>query len=751
MISAGKEVCDMFSKPCHYRFSVILPVLFLLFAFLSFSATAEDVLIPGEELLVNGDFSGPQKFQLYKESGGNAGLSIADEELLVDVSKIGRVTHAIQPYYDGFKIFEGVEYVLSFDARSTLDRDLYVRIQLNGGDYHAYFERQIFLTDEMQHFSFAFVMQEPSDPAPCLCINMGYTDAMRAAGQQSDDIQPHKVYFDNFSLTVKDTSGEVKADSGSDMDPIRLNQVGYLPDAPKTAVFAGVDAERFTIEDLSTGEIVFEGSLSAPAENPYAGETNRIADFSALTRPGQYLLNGSDGTVSPGFSVGSQVYDDLLRETLRMLYLQRCGMELDEAHAGLFAHPVCHNDLALVYGTDRMIDVSGGWHDAGDYGRYVVSGAKAAADLLLSYEMNAQLLDDVGIPESGDGVDDRLQEARYELDWLLKMQAGNGGVYHKVTGYNFPGFVKPQEETDQLVVLPVSNTATGDFAGVLALGARVFSGSGFPELAAAAEKYTEAAERAWVYLENHLNEPGFTNPPDVVTGEYPDSKAADERFWAAAELARLTGKDEYLKAAEELLMSGAVSADFGWMEMGGYGLYAILNDPAFDAGEQIRSLARGILSAAAHKASGIIRSNPYAVNRTDSFEWGSNMGVANDGVMLLMAASILDEPSLCDDAARQLDYLLGENATGYCFVSGTGTKSPEHPHHRPSSVYGSPVPGMLVGGPDNALEDPYAQSALAGCDPAKCYADSDQSYSTNEVCVYWNSPLILLISGLIGS
>ncbi len=739
----------MNSKRFLRRTLALLLALVLLVSLPSLGALAEDdALIPGEEMLVNGDFSAPLKFQLYKESGGQAALSIVDGELQVDVSKIGRVAHAIQPYYDGFKLVQGVEYTLSFDTHSTLPRDFFMRIQLNGGDYHAYFERMISATEEMQHFSFSFVMEEPSDPAPRLCVNMGYVDTMAEAGLEPGDIAPHQVFFDNVSLCVKDASGADADSADADAVGIRLNQVGYLPDAAKTAVFADLEAESFAVVNAASGEVVLESSLSAPCENAYAGETDRVADFSALTEPGVYKLLGSDGTESPVFTVGEQVYDELLREALRMLYLQRCGTALDAEHAGIYAHPVCHSELALVYGTDQRIDVSGGWHDAGDYGRYVVPGAKAAADLLLSCELQPALLDDVGISESGDGVDDRLQEARYELDWLLKMQAESGGVYHKVTCRSFPGFVKPQEETDELVVCPISNTATADFAAVLALGARLFSASGSPELAAAAASYLQAAERAWAYLEEHPDEPGFTNPVDVVTGEYSDGKAADECFWAAAELARTTGKSEYTKAASRLLSVGKVTAELGWMEMGGYGLYALLADPQLAADDTLRIRAAALLRGAVQNAAAVIASHPYAVNRTDSYEWGSNMGVANDGVVLLLGASLLGDEILRADAARQLDYLLGENATGYCFVSGFGTKSPEHPHHRPSAAFGAAVPGMLAGGPDNALEDPFAVNVLADRAPAKCYADSDQSYSTNEVCIYWNSPLILLLCGL---
>ena len=738
----------MLCKKSFRRTIVMSMILILLISVLPFEARAEEMLISGEELLENGDFSAPLKFQLYKESGGNASISIADGELLIDVSKIGRVAHAIQPYYDGFKLVQGVEYRLAFDAHASMPRDLFVRIQLNGGDYHAYFERLISVTEELQHFSYSFVMEEPSDPAPRLCVNMGFVDTMAEEALLPDDIAPHQVYFDNFSLVVENSTGAIADADSTDAAGIRVNQVGYLPEAVKTAVFADLESGSFSVVDAISGETVLEGSLSSPTENPYAGEVDRVADFSELKKEGTYYLISSDGEESLVFEIGSDVYDGLLRESLRMLYLQRCGAALDTEYAGVFAHPACHNELALVYGTDQRIDVSGGWHDAGDYGRYVVSGAKAAADLLLSYEMNQSLFDDVDIPESGDGVDDRLQEARYELEWLIKMQADSGGVYHKVSCRNFPGFIKPEEETDELVVCPISNTATGDFAGVMALASRIFRENGNEELASEADRYLQAAERAWAYLEKHKSESGFINPEDVVTGEYPDSEAGDECFWAAAELARTTGKAVYREAAASLIASGKVTPGLGWIEMGGYGIYAVLTDPQLEEGDSTRVQAMSLLRNAAAEAAETINSQPYAINRTKQYEWGSNMGVANDGVMLLMGADILDDETLYTDAVRQLDYLLGENATGFCFVTGFGTKFPEHPHHRPSTAFGAAVPGMLVGGPDSELEDPYAKSALADHAPAKCYADSDQSYSTNEVCVYWNSPLILLLCGV---
>lgn len=151
-----------------------------------------------------------------------------------------------------------------------------------------------------------------------------------------------------------------------------------------------------------------------------------------------------------------------------MLYLQRCGTKVEDDK---FGHPSCHDSIATIYKTDQKIDVSGGWHDAGDYGRYVVAAAKAVADLMYAYEANPEIYsDNIGIPESGNGTPDILDEVRYELEWMLKMQdKSDGGVYHKVTCDTFPGYVMPEKETKPLIVMPKSTTATADFAASMAM------------------------------------------------------------------------------------------------------------------------------------------------------------------------------------------------------------------------------------------------------------------------------------------
>ena len=410
----------------------------------------------------------------------------------------------------------------------------------------------------------------------------------------------------------------------------------------------------------------------------------------------------------------------------RFFELAECGTAVEDE---IFGHAACHTADARIYGTDAFIDVSGGWHDAGDYGRYTVAGAKAVADLLLAYE------------DFGD--QSALDTAKYELEWMLKMQdAESGGVYHKVTCANFPGFVMPEEETAELLVMPVSTTATGAFAAVMAMAA-VDYGKADGEFA---DKCLKAAIKAQTYLESvPADTTGFKNPSDVSTGEYGDTDDSDERFWALAQLYRVTNEASYLEEAGQYLDSG-LGGDLGWAETSLYGIYAIAKDSTEE-----NSLAQKASKLLLTKADEFIKyadEDCYGSALGEDYVWGSNMTAANRGMTLLMAAQLSGDESYRQDAEKQLSYLLGCNATGYCFVTGFGETSPEHPHHRPSVAKGVAESGMLVGGPDAALEDPTAEGYLSGSAPALCYIDNDQSYSTNEVTIYWNSPLVYLLAGI---
>lgn len=516
-------------------------------------------------LIANGDFSnGKDGFDVYTAGGGSETLSVnSSQELQCDITSVGDVEYGVQVYYDGFSMKQGVEYEMSFDIHSTMDRSLKWCVQINGGDYHAYGGGTVKVTSDVSHVSERFTMKDPTDPSPRLCFNMGYVSDFGEAGIASSDVGAHSVMLDNISIVAVNTDGMVVDAADEERPKIRVNQLGYKVNSEKTAVCADLaDGDTsFKVVDAKTGKAVYEGKFTGKASNKASKETNVIADFTALTKKGTYKLVSKKGEESYKFTISDDVYDDTFVDVVKMFYLQRCGEKLTPDFAGDYAHASCHDTMAVIYGTDKKIDVSGGWHDAGDYGRYVTPAAKAAADLMLAYEKNPGLFtDNTGIPESGNGISDVLDEARYELEWILKMQdADNGGAYHKVTCMAFPGTVKPEDETEELVVAPVSNTATGDFAAVLALASRIYKDTD----KAFADRCLKAAEKAFGYVKAHVSDPGFTNPKDITTGEYGDDNCQDEYFWAAAELYKATGKEEYASEAKAAFERQSSYGEFG--------------------------------------------------------------------------------------------------------------------------------------------------------------------------------------------
>ena len=698
--------------------------------------TETEPSIMGFNMINNGDFSSKDHdWHTYFE-GGDGLMTINDKgELQFDCKMVGIKEWSNQFYYDGFALYKNCKYEMQFDCYSNVERDLGYRIQINGSDYHAYSEETIHVGPEVKHFDIVFTMEEPSDPAPRLCFNMGKF-------ANNSGFKEHTVCFDNFDLRCIDDKGYVEGDTsdGPAASLINLNQVGYLPNAVKVAVMNG-DAitDKASVVDCATGKAVYEGDVAAASMNKSTGRNEARFDFSSVTAPGTYKIVAGDKE-SFEFKIGADVYDEAFKASLRMFYLQRCGMELTSDLAGDYAHPACHTEKATVFGTSEKIDVSGGWHDAGDYGRYVVSGAKAAADLMLAYKLYPNAFDDaLNIPESGNGVPDVIDEVRYELDWLFKMQNSEGGVYHKVTCANFPGFVMPEEETEELIVTPVSTTATADFAAVMAMASVVFAEFDMPY----SQRCLDAATRATNYLESHKGVEGTKNPDGIVTGEYPDDKDIDERIWAYAELYKATGEAVYDEEFSKLMQSGAsCAADLGWQGVSAYAGYAYLSAPTkgkfYDA--VLASFMGGIADVEATASTDSYNSS------LKEYPWGSNMTIANNGMYVLLYDKIAGYAKGDEIARQQLNYLLGTNGTGYCFLTGFGTLSPNSPHHRPSQVVGKAVPGMVVGGPNNGLNDPYVQNVLKDTPSAKCYADNSQSYSTNEIAIYWNSPVVFLFA-----
>ncbi len=677
--------------------------------------------------IANGTFDNDiNGWSYYAHSDAAASISHKDGTLALTVSTLGSVNYAVQLSSNSMTLDQGSYYRLTFDISSTQGRYIDAIVQQDGSGYKAFAAKGITLTDEMQTVSLGFEMTDPSAAAK-LVFN---------CGNHSEVLPEHTIYIDNVELTEVDKS-QVETYEPYE-PPITTNQLGYKPDSSKIAVFRGITTEtEFSVINAQTQEVIYVGELYGERENTSADEVNWYGDFSKVTATGSYYITCGELDASYPFEIAGNVYDGLLEDAVRMLYLQRCGCEVED---GTFGHPACHTELATVYGTDKQKEVSGGWHDAGDYGRYVVPAAKAVADLLLAYDANASMhSDSVGIPESRNGIPDILDEARYEIEWMLKMQDASGGVYHQVNSENNPGTVMPEKETAELFLAPVSTAATADFCAVMAMAYEHYGDID----AEFAQTCLAAAKNAWKYLQAHPDLI-FDAPEDLSNVGYSDSRDGDERYWAACQMYRATGDTAYLEAIDAI--TGTYYKDgLEWHMVGHYGNIALLTMEGIDTHSAEYAKAKEMVFNWVNEYMKHTNATGYGT-AVASYTWGSNMTIANAGIILALGYDLTGDETYRTASEQQLHYLLGRNPNGICYVTGYGTVSPQNPHHRPSSAKNQAMKGMLVGGVNSDLADPAAQKYLADVPPAKCYVDDAGSYSTNEITIYWNSPLIYLLS-----
>jgi endoglucanase len=537
---------------------------------------------------------------------------------------------------------------------------------------------------------------------------------------------------------------------------VRVDQVGYPLGRLNIALVTGdTDATEANIRERSTGRLLLTVPLGPPVTDPQSGDTVRRVDVSAVLVRGYYVIEVPGVGSSDPFKMDRDVYGRALYLAMRSFYGQRCGTRVDLApdYPG-FSHEACHPTDAAFHpstGKTGRIRATRGWHDAGDYGKYVVNSGITTGQLLWAWEWYPQVFRDLplDIPESSNTTPDILDEVRWNLDWLLTMQDTDGGVWPKLTSETFGSFVMPDKDDGGLryIIGAKSSCATADFAAVMAIAGRTYRGvdNDFAStaLAAARKAFTWAEANPEVY---------FKNPQGVSTGEYGDGRCTDERLWAAAELFRTTGDAQYDEAARALAAAFHVSADDppSWANVGTLGLWAYALGQGGDASLKDRVRAETLDAAAQVAVRTDARGWRHALNDRD-FVWGSNGVAANYGVLLLAADRFDRRPAYVGAALEQLHYLLGRNTFGTSWVTGVGARPFKHPHHRPSGgdQNEDPWPGLLSGGPIARPAD-ATMAKLAPYPPARGYVDEESAYSANENAINWNSALVLLLAGVHG-
>ena len=543
---------------------------------------------------------------------------------------------------------------------------------------------------------------------------------------------------------------------------IYLNQVGYLPRQPKTATVVldrnhlppeSSTASPFMVRVANTSEVVFKGTLSQAASDAASGDHICQADFSAVQAPGKYQVEAM-GHTGDIFSIGPAVYADALRLTMRAFYGQRCGCKVDLGDG--YKHASCHANggFDATSGKTGPMPNTGGWHDAGDYGRYVVNSGITCGTLLWAWELYPAALRNLhlALPESGGPVPDFLAEVRWNLHWMLSMQdPADGGVWHKQTSLRFCGFVLPEDDPlpSQIIgtgTAPYKSTAaTADLAAVMAIAARCYAPYDQPFAA----RCLAAARSAYAWARQHPNVT-FTNPPTVTTGEYGDHDCADELLWASAELFRTTHEQafeaSFLDQVRPLLPQLTVQAP-SWGNVASMGLWSY----AFATAAKPTAATAAILQSTHAAADALVqRSRDQGYGHTLSehdYGWGSNSTAANQSLLLLVADRLQPRPEVQSAALLNLHYLLGRNCFGVSWVTHVGVRPFLHPHHRPSAAdaVAAPWPGLLSGGP-NARGGDQVADRLPQEAPMRMWVDDERAYSLNEIAINWNAPLVFLLA-----
>ncbi|MFG2793291.1 glycoside hydrolase family 9 protein [Streptomyces sp. NPDC048419] len=556
---------------------------------------------------------------------------------------------------------------------------------------------------------------------------------------------------------------------------VRVNQVAYLPSGPKNATLVTDASAKLPWRLKNAGGATVAHGWTVPrGVDVSSGQNVHSIDFGAYRKAGKGFTLVADGQTSRPFDIGTGAYEQLRLDSVKYYYTQRSGIAIrDDLRPG-YGRAAGHIDVAPNQGDsnvpcqpgvcDYTLDVTGGWYDAGDHGKYVVNGGISTWELLSTYERerlartgeSGKLRDGtLAIPESGNKVPDILDEARWELEFLLKMQVPDGQplagmAHHKIHDEQWTGLpLLPSEDPQKRELHPPSTQATLNLAATAAQAARLYR----PYDRAFASKALTAARKAWSAALAH---PAMYASPGDGTGggTYDDTNATDEFYWAAAELYLTTGEKQF---ADYLAASPVNTADifgplgFDWGRTAAAGRLDLATVPSRLPG---RDKVRRSVVEGADRYLATLTSQPYGMPYAPDgnvYDWGSSHQVLNNAVVLATAYDITGSSKYRDGAVQSMDYILGRNALNISYVTGYGEVNSHNEHsrwyaHELDPNLPNPPSGTLAGGPNSSIQDPYAQSRLQGCVGQFCYIDDIQSWSTNETAINWNAALARMAS-----
>ncbi|MFC0526562.1 glycoside hydrolase family 9 protein [Phytohabitans kaempferiae] len=715
-------------------------------ALLATGLTASSAYAEGPEQIVNGTFdSGHAPWW----GTANITLDSGSGQLCADVPG-----GTVNPWdviigQDNVPLVAGETYAYTFFATATPTKVARALIQLPVDPWTQYLSANPELSVSGNQYTYTFT-------APVDLPNA------QVAFQIGGSTDPWRFCVDNISLT----GGAVQEPYEPDTGPrVRVNQVGYLPKGPKnaTVVTEATKALPWQLKN-SAGKVVASGRTTPRGLDASSGQNVHSLDFSRYTKAGSGYTITADGETSHPFDIGEAFWEKLRIDALKFYYTQRSGIEILESLRPGYGRPAGHIGVAPNQGDvsvpcqpgvcDYTLDVSGGWYDAGDHGKYVVNGGISVHQLMSEFERSREpwtLRDGtLDIPESRNRVPDILDEARWEQEFLLSMQvpAGKplaGMAHHKIHDESWTGLpLLPHLDDRKRELHAPSTAATLNLAATAAQAARVFR----PYDRAFAQRNLAAAKTAWAAAKAH---------PDIIAdpadgnggGTYSDPDVSDEFYWAAAELYITTGDREFKNF---VLASPHHKADiwrergFDWGNTAQLGRLQLATRPN-NLPDRHRVKASVVQGAEKYLATQ--KAHPYGIPYAPSdnvYDWGSNNLIVNNLIVVAAAYDLTGKQRYLDGVLQGMDYIFGRNALNQSYVTGYGEVASKNQHSRwyarqLNPELPNPPVGTLSGGPNSLIQDPVAQQKLQGCAPQFCYIDDIESWATNELTINWNAPL----------
>lgn len=705
---------------------------------------------------------------------GAGGTSVVNGAFCLEVTNKGVNPWDAQMRHREIVLMRGHTYKIKFKAWSSQPTSVRTKVGMSGPPYAEYWVQMLKLDQTPRSFSGSFGMEGKDDPTAEFTFHAG--------GALATASEPFSICIDDVVLADPEFNRPIQKKLKQSVGPIFVNQIGYLPNLVKIAVIRSdaTTALPWSLLD-SSDKIVASGVTTVFGKDAASGDFVHIADFSSFVTPGKGYRLASEKNFSHRFDVDARIYRNLKYDALAYFYHNRSAVPIVMPYAGgpQWARPAGHlsdNKVPCLPGSgcNYALDVSGGWYDAGDHGKYTVNGGISLWTLFNEYERTKYLGSSskdfadgsMNIPEKSNRIPDILDEARFQMAFMLKMQVPAGQplafmAHHKIHDNKWTGLgTAPHEDKEIRYLHPPSTAATLNLAATAAQCARIFRefDPGF------SDRCLQAAERAWSAALAHPNVLA-PNPPDAVGGgRYNDDHVQDEFYWAAAELYITTGKEpyrdyllnksKYLNVFPSSLGPEAenkdCSASFTWQNTEALGNISLAVVPNQLSSAEIASLRQSIV-ATANQFLGLIDREgyklPYTARADGSYPWGSNSLILNNMQVLGLAYDFSKDVKYLNGVVLGMDYLLGRNPLDQSYVSGYGARPLTNPHHRfwahqVNAERPGPFKGAVSGGPNIALQDPYVQALnLKGCAPQKCFVDHIEAWSVNEVAINWNATL----------